>query len=91
MSSYFYDDLKPKGLDPIPIIRKEINIMFTWKWLFEQAAKLLLPIVEMLTPEIKTELENFVLALYQKSVLTPNQWDDFLIKMLADLLNIKLP
>jgi len=84
--------IQPAGLEEQPTEKMKVSLnMFTWKWLFSEAAKLLSPIIGLITPEIKTELENFVLSLFQKAKATPNQWDDFLINILASILNIKLP
>ena len=52
----------------------------------------LLPtIMGFLTPEIREELENFIRRLYVKAKETPNAFDDFAVKFIAELLKINLP
>jgi hypothetical protein len=73
----------------IPIILpKETNM--SMNWFITIAVKILSPIVSLLTAEIKGELHGFIKNLYEKALKTDNVFDDFFIKLLADVLQIKV-
>ncbi len=60
----------------------------SWKWLTDLLPKILVPFFSLVTPEIKSEIENFIKGLYQKATQTTSPWDDFFVKFLADVLGI---
>lgn len=51
---------------------------------------ILYPLLSLLSPLIKDELNTFIQSLYKKAVVTSSPWDDFVIKILADILSIDL-
>ena len=59
-----------------------------FSWLLKIVGSAFSPVFSLLSKEIKSELENFIKDLYKKSEKTENVWDDFFVKMLADILNI---
>ena len=70
---------------------KESNKMgITLDWIVKILISVLSPIVKIVTPQIKEKLSDFIKNLYSDALGTPNVWDDFLIKILADILSIDL-
>ena len=63
----------------------------TWKWLIQILMQVLLPLLELISPAIKAELNGFLTELYRKALTTPNAWDDLFIGMLLDILSIPRP
>lgn len=65
------------------------GVGFTWIVnLLIQIFSTILPVV---TPQIKKELDDFLVGLYNKAKETPNPWDDFLVKFLLRVLGIQIP
>lgn len=52
--------------------------------------KLFSVIIPVITPEIRKIMEEAIRNLYNKAVATDNIWDDFAVKVIADLLRIDL-
>lgn len=63
----------------------------TWKWLIKIFMSILSPILEVISPTIKAELNAFLTELYLKALSTPNAWDDLFVGMLLDILAIPRP
>jgi hypothetical protein len=63
----------------------------TWTWIIELALKILLPLFNLVTPEIKQLLNDFLTGLYLKALATPNPWDDMAVGFLMDILAIPRP
>lgn len=62
-----------------------------WGWILELAMKILVPLFNMITPELKQLLNDFLTQLYVKALATENPWDDFAIGFLMDILAIPRP
>ena len=60
----------------------------SFNWLIKLIANVLKPFINLLTSQIKEELENFVKNLYKKAKSTENVYDDFFVEMLANILSI---
>lgn len=78
--------IKGKGL-AIPKANPGIN----WTWIINLIVTVLKPIVAIVTPIIREELEKALLKLYAKAEATDNPWDDFLVEVLLKLLGIEVP
>lgn len=65
-------------------------LSISWSWVVPVLVAVLKPIVKVLTPMIRELIEKAVKEWYPKAVATPNPWDDFLVKFLADILNISV-
>ena len=63
----------------------------SFNWLIQIIASALGPIVGLLTPVIKTALNEFLTKLYLDALKTPNPWDDFAVGILLDILVIPRP
>lgn len=61
-----------------------------FSWLLKMLASVFSPFTSLLSNEIKSELETFVTTFYGKALATENVWDDFFIKMLADILSVDI-
>lgn len=62
----------------------------TWKTVLPFIAKLLSGVIMAVSPEVRTDLTNFVQDLHKKAVSTNNPWDAVLSTLLADVLGITL-
>jgi len=63
----------------------------TWTWIVNLLVTILRPILAIISPMIRTELEKFVLKLYVKAEATDNPWDDFLAEFLLKMLGLETP
>lgn len=59
-----------------------------WTWLIDLIVKALGVLMPIVTPVLREELKGFLLAWYEKSLETPNPWDDFLARFLLRILKI---
>lgn len=75
-----------QGLD-IPVA----NPGTSWTWIINLLVTVLKPIMSILTPMIRQELEKFALSFYAKAEATPNPWDDFLAGFLVKMLGLEVP
>jgi hypothetical protein len=64
---------------------------FSWAMVLQILGGVLGPILNTITPSIKTLLNDFLTDLYRKALATPNPWDDFAVGMLLDILAIPRP
>ena len=67
------------------------NPGISWGWIISLVVAVLKPVMAVITPMIRTELEKLLLAFYAKAETTDNPWDDFLAELLLKLLGIPLP
>lgn len=67
---------------------KKIKMGLIAKILLPLALKVIGGIVKKATPEIRVEVEKFVLNLEEKASATPNDIDDILVKALKGILGI---
>lgn len=68
-----------------------VDMSATWVWILEVIGKVVIPILNLITPEIKDALNKFLTDLYLKALKTSNPWDDLFIGMLLDVLAIPRP
>ncbi len=89
-----FNDIKPIGLEfqPTKKIESEKYLMnpITLSWFTKLAAKIFENLFNIISPEIKNELQKFLNDLYLKAKQTSNPFDDFGVKLLATILNITL-
>lgn len=76
-----------KGGLAIPKANPGIN----WTWIVNLLVTVLKPIVGIVTPIIREELEKALLKLYAKAEASDNPWDDFLVEILLKILGIPVP
>jgi hypothetical protein len=62
-----------------------------WGWVIELILKVLVPVFNLVTPELRLLLNDFLTSLYLKAVKTENPWDDMAVGMLLDILAIPRP
>lgn len=62
-----------------------------WVTILGIISQALAPLITVITPVIKDELNKFMTELYKKALVTPNPWDDFFIGLLMDILAIPRP
>ncbi len=60
-------------------------------WVINLVITILKGLINTITPEIRKEIEVFVLGLYEKAHKTPNPADDILVGMLFAILGLKTP
>lgn len=77
---------KGKGL-----VIPKANPGISWTWIINLLVTVLKPIMEILTPMIRAELEKLVVKFYQKAEATDNPWDDFLAEFLLKMLGLPCP
>jgi len=53
------------------------------------AVRIVRAVVRKSTPEIRKEIEDFVLKWEQKARATPNKWDDILVELVKGILLMK--
>lgn len=63
----------------------------TWGWLINLLLQALGPVINILSPAIKSALTEFLTKLYLDALKTSNPWDDFVIGILLDILSIPRP
>lgn len=70
-------------------VKANPGVGFTW--LINILIQVFSTILPVITPQLKKELEDFLIGLYNKAKETPNPWDDFLLKFLLRILGISVP
>lgn len=70
---------------------KHPNPGISWYWIIGIAARVLSPVVGVISEELKAELETFLIKYYHKAMETENPWDDFLARFLLRILDIPVP
>jgi hypothetical protein len=67
---------------------KKIKIGFVNKVLLPLAIKIIAAVIRKVTPQLRTELEKFVLQWEEKAAATPNDIDDIAVKALKGILGM---
>ena len=67
------------------------NPGISWAWIINLIVTVLKPIVAIVTPILREELEKALLKLYAKAEASDNPWDDFLVEVLLKILDIPVP
>ena len=62
-----------------------------WTLIVQLILKLLIPMLSVITPVLKEELETWLLEFYAKALETENPWDDFVAGFLLDIFSIPRP
>ena len=62
----------------------------TFKTILDWIAQILGPILDLMSPVLRKELEEAIKKIWDKAKASENPWDDHGIKLLADLLKIEL-
>jgi len=70
---------------------KIANPGITLKWVIRLVLLLLKPIMTIVTPTLRKELESFLVAYYKKAEETENPWDDFLALFLLNIFDVSVP
>ena len=47
--------------------------------------------IEHVTPVLREKIEEYTLRLWEKAKVTPNEWDDLIVKVMAALIMVDLP
>jgi hypothetical protein len=69
---------------------KMANPGISWDWLINLLAALINPILSVLTPLIRTELDKWTKDMLVKARETPNPWDNWLFETLRKLLGLPI-
>jgi hypothetical protein len=77
--------VQAKGL-VIPKANPGIN----WPWISNMLAIVIKPILDILTPMLRTAMETAVRDWWKKAEATDNPWDNFLVEVIAKALSITL-
>lgn len=67
------------------------NPGISWTWIINLLVVVLKPILQIITPMIREELEKFAVKFYAKAEATDNPWDDFLAEFLCKMLGMAVP
>ncbi len=73
------------------LVIPKANPGISWTWIINLLVVVLKPIIDILTPVIRTELEKLVVKFYAKAEATENPWDDFLAEFLLKILGLPVP
>lgn len=63
----------------------------SWFWIVHIMTNCIRPLVDIVSPTIRKELEDFLINLYNKAIETDNPWDDFLARFLLRIFAIRIP
>jgi len=67
------------------------NPCVSWWWLINLVVSILRPLVDIVSPTLRKELEDFLIDFYNKSMETENPYDDFLARFLLRIFAIPIP
>ena len=67
------------------------NPGISWTWIINLLIVVLKPVIDLLTPMIRTEVEKLAVKLYDHAETTPNPWDNFLAEFLLKILGMPVP
>ena len=73
------------------LVIPKANPGISWTWIVNLLVTVLKPIMEILTPMIREELEKLAVKFYEKAEATPNPWDDFIAELLLKILGLPVP
>jgi len=62
-----------------------------WGFAISLIISLLKPIMGVISPKLRTELEEFLKDYYKKAMETENPWDDFLANLLLHIFGVEKP
>jgi len=81
------------GLRPEEYVKQftKPNPGITWTWALKLILLFLKPVMAVITPILRRELEDTLIAYYHKAEETENPWDDFLAGFLLEILDIPVP
>ena len=82
--------MRAKNTSTVLVIPKA-NPGINWGWLVSVLATVIAPIVQILTPMLRTLIEKSVLEWWSKAEATDNPWDNFIVEIIAKALGITLP
>ena len=63
----------------------------TWSLIVGLVLKLVTPIMSVVTPTLRHELQDWLVEYYKRAEETSNPWDDILAGFLLDVLGIPRP
>ena len=63
----------------------------SWYWLINMVVNVLRPLVDIVSPTLRKELEDFLIGYYHKAIATENPYDDFLARFLLRIFAIPIP
>lgn len=61
-----------------------------WQFVIRAIGQVLVPIMKIITDELREELEAWIRQFHAKALLTENPWDDFLAEILAHALGVNV-
>ena len=70
-------------------VKANPGVGFTW--IIGILVQIFSTIMPIITPQLKKELEDFLVGMYNKAKETPNPCDDLLLKFLLRMLSISIP
>ena len=62
-----------------------------FSWVINLVVTILSPILELVTRELRDELEDSLYRYFGKAKLTDNPWDDFLAELLLRVMGFPVP
>lgn len=83
-------NIRAKGLDLQPLPKIEERKFQMGSLTFTIIGSILKPVIGLVTPEIKTLIEQVIKDLYIKAKATSSPYDDLAIEVLAEILSIDL-
>lgn len=63
----------------------------SWWWLIDLVVNVMRPLVDIISPTLRKELEDFLIGFYRRSIETENPWDDFLARFLLRIFDVSIP
>ncbi len=63
----------------------------SWWWLIDLMVNVMRPLVDIVSPTLRKELEDFMIGFYNRALETDNPWDDFLARFLLRIFAISIP
>lgn len=63
----------------------------SWSWIIQLLVTVLKPILNILTPMIREELEKLAIKFWEKAETTDNPWDDFIAEFILRILGMPIP
>ena len=76
------------------VYQKQFNLPnpgITLTWILRILLLFLKPVMAVITPILRRELEDAILKFYHKAIESVNPWDDFLAVLLLEILDIPIP
>lgn len=73
------------------LVIPKANPGISWGWIINLLVVVLKPVIDLLTPMLRTELEKMAAKFYTHAESTTNPWDDFLAEFLLKILGMPVP